>query len=95
MRKDENDGRPVFGETEYTHGGAFGCVDVPKTCASSTCGGVYKYTDCKVEIDGKWVSGHCWYCPRCRGIWFQDEYTRDKYNGKIRIVKKEGGVNHG
>ena len=87
MKFDEHDGWPVFGETEYTHGGVFGRIDSPKCCASSTCGGVYKYTDCEVEIDGEWVSGHCWYCPRCGDIWFQDEYTREKYDGKIRIKK--------
>lgn len=89
MRLDECDGKPVLGETEYTHGGAFGFEYPPKYCTSSTCRGEYKYTDCAAEIDGEWVSGHCWYCPRCGGIWFQDEYTREKYNGKIRIKKME------
>lgn len=87
MRFNGRDDRPVFGKSEYTHGGSFGVVYPPTNCAVLTCRGVYMYTDCTAKIDGKWVSGHCWYCPRCGSIWFQDEYTREKYDGKIRIKK--------
>lgn len=87
MTLGEHEGQPVFGETEYAHSGSFGRIDSPKCCVSTTCSGMYKYTDCEVEIDGKWVRGHCWYCSKCGGIWFQDEYTRERYDGKIRIKK--------
>ena len=54
MTLGEHEDQPVFGETEYAHSGSFGRIDSPKCCVSTTCSGMYKYTDCEVEIDGKY-----------------------------------------
>lgn len=87
MKFDERDGKPIIGETEYTHGGAFGFEYPPKNCTSSTCAGVYKYCDCKVEVNCEWVDCYCWHCSKCGDIWFQDEHTREQYRDWVRIKK--------
>jgi len=86
MRRDEQDGLPIFGESEYTHSGTFGGMYPPTICANPTCRGMYRYFDCTAKIEGLWVDGHCWRCPKCGSIWFQDEYTREKYKEKIKII---------
>lgn len=64
----------MIGFTEYCHGIATGVIGQCKKCNR-----LYQKRKCRARCEDREFDCYCWYCPRCKDVWFQDEETRIRY----------------